>query len=59
MSGIFEHEYRSLSQMPASLRDMAVTEKHPMSSFAIYLPVKQLFGFTLYKKETFEEQLKE
>mmetsp|Transcript_5266 Transcript_5266/g.7040 ORF Transcript_5266/g.7040 Transcript_5266/m.7040 type:complete len:81 (-) Transcript_5266:533-775(-) len=59
LMGPFEEPVRSLEEMPESLRELAVTESHSMSSFAIFMPVKKLTSFDVYRKETFEEQLQE
>ena len=53
--GPFEEPVRTFEEMPAALQELACEEKHPMSSFALFLPIKKWTKFDVYEKEDFEE----
>ena len=55
LMGPFEEPVRTLEEMPEALRELAVDQKHQMSSFALFLPIKKWTNFDVYEKETYEE----
>ena len=59
MNGPFEDEVRTLADMPEPLRKLAVNEQHPMTSFALYMPLKKWHAFNVFEKESMDDQLRE
>ena len=59
MLGPFEEKQRSLKELPQALQDLAVAEQHPMTCFALYMPIKKWLHFNVYDKQNFDEQLRD
>ena len=50
LSGPLEYTARTLDKMPLALQSLAVSKQHPMSCFALYMPIKKWLGFNVYDK---------
>ena len=53
----FDEPIRSLEEMPETLKELAVSKACLLSPFGLFMPVRKWANFTVFEKNTFEDQL--